>query len=161
MTASAGQGLRRPAGKPDRAWAPTISAVPDKLKRGKTYTATGTQFNGLSQAAGFGDEYETNTNYPLVRITNQATGHVFFARTHDHSSMGVATGSTPVSTHFDVPAGAETGASTLEVVANGIASKKFKVKISRRGRAIPRRQLPGAEAADAAEAAGAEGRRRT
>jgi hypothetical protein len=116
-------------GNPDRAWAPKISALPTKLKRGHTYTVNGTQFNGLSQAAGFGDEYETSTNYPLVRITNNATGHVVYARTHDHSSMGVATGSTPVSTNFDVPAGAETGPSTLQVVANGIASKAMKVKI--------------------------------
>jgi hypothetical protein len=36
---------------------------------------------GLSQAAAFGDEYQTATNYPLVRITNPATGHVFYAKT--------------------------------------------------------------------------------
>jgi len=64
---------------------------------------SGTQFNGLSQAAAFGDEVETATNYPLVRITNNSTGHVFYTRTHDHSTMGVATGNTPVSTNFDVP----------------------------------------------------------
>ena len=45
----------------------------------------------------------TYTNYPLVRITNNNTGHVFYARTHDHSSMGVATGNMAVSTNFDVP----------------------------------------------------------
>jgi hypothetical protein len=116
-------------GAPDPAWAPTISAVPTLLQRGRTYTANGTQFNGLSQAAALGDEFETATNYPLVRITNRATGHVVYARTHDHSSMGVATGITPVYTSFDVPAGAETGASTLQIVANGIASKGVKVKI--------------------------------
>jgi hypothetical protein len=116
-------------GSPQAGWAPTISAVPTTLKRGKTYTVNGTQFNGLSQAAAFGDEFETSTNYPLVRITNKATGHVFYARTHDHSSMGVATGTTPVYTSFDVPAGMEAGASTLQVVANGIASAKVKVKV--------------------------------
>jgi hypothetical protein len=31
---------------------------------------------------------------------------------------------------FDVPAGAETGASTLEVVANGIASASVNVTVS-------------------------------
>ena len=116
-------------GSPQASWAPVISAVSTILKRGKTYTVNGTQFNGLSQAAAFGDEYETSTNYPLVRITSKATGHVFYARTHDHSSMGVATGTTPVYTSFDVPAGMETGASTLQVVTNGIASAKVKVKI--------------------------------
>jgi hypothetical protein len=57
-----------------------------------------------------------------VQITNAASGDVFYARTHDHSSMGVATGTTPVWTFFDVPAGIETGASRLVVIANGLAS---------------------------------------
>jgi hypothetical protein len=84
----------------------------------------------LSQAAAFGDEFETATNYPLVRITNTASGHVFYAKTHDHSTMGVATGNTIVSTNFDVPADMDTGASTLEVVANGIPSKKVSITVN-------------------------------
>jgi hypothetical protein len=43
--------------------------------------------------------------------------------------MGVATGTRAVSTSFDVPAGAETGASNLEVVANGIASNPVTVTV--------------------------------
>ena len=65
-----------------------------------------------------------------MRITNKASGHVFYARTHDHSTMGVATGKTPVSTNFDVPAGMETGASKLEVVANGIPSKPADITVN-------------------------------
>ena len=38
-------------------------------------------------------------------------------------------GTANVSTMFDVPAAAETGASTIEVVANGIASKPKPVTI--------------------------------
>ncbi len=115
-------GLYTPAGQPQASWLPKISQAPKTVTRGKTYAISGTQFNGLSQAMSFGDEFQNATNYPLVRITNKATGHVFYARTHDHSSMGVATGSLVVSTNFDVPSGMETGASTLAVVANGIAS---------------------------------------
>lgn len=118
-----------PTGSPQQSWAPTISSVQSTLTRGSSYKITGTQFNGLSQGVAFGDEYQTPTNYPLVRITNNSTQHVFYARTHDHSSMGVATGSTPVSTHFDVPSTMETGASQLVVVANGIASKPVTVTI--------------------------------
>jgi hypothetical protein len=119
----------RDTGSPNPAWAPTITAVPTQLSPGATYKITGTQFNGLSQANAFGDEMETATNYPLVRITNAASGHVFYARTHDHSTMGVATGSTHVSTKFDVPATIETGAATLVVVANGIPSAPAKVTV--------------------------------
>ena len=36
----------------------------------------------------------------------------------------------PVSTNFDVPAGTETGASTLEVVANGIPSKPVSITVN-------------------------------
>jgi hypothetical protein len=117
-----GDAVYRSTGKYKAAWQPTISNAPTSVSRGSTYAISGTQFNGLSQANAFGDELMTATNYPLVRITNTASGHVFYARTHDHSTMAVATGSATVSTSFDVPAGMETGASKLEVVANGIPS---------------------------------------
>jgi hypothetical protein len=116
-------------GKYQSSWAPKITSFPATVTRGSTYKISGQQFNGLSQAASFGDEFTTATNYPLVRITNQSTGHVFYARTHGHSTMGVATGTTKVSTNFDVPAGMETGASTLVVVANGIPSKSVSITV--------------------------------
>jgi hypothetical protein len=121
--------LYTPVGNPLAAWAPTIAAVPASLTRGQTSTLTGTQLNGLSQGASYGDELSSATNYPLVRLTNNASGHVFYCRTHDHSSMGVATGTAPVSTKFDVPAGAETGAAMLVVIANGIASAPVPVTV--------------------------------
>ncbi len=124
-----GDAVYRYKGTVNPAWAPAITSVPAQLSRGTTYKITGTQFNGLSQANAFGDEFQTNTNYPLVRITNTASGAVFYARTHDHSTMGVATGTTPVSTMFDVPPKAPTGASTLVVVANGIPSTPVDVTI--------------------------------
>jgi len=110
-------------------WQPTISAFPSTITRGSTYSISGTQFNGLSQAAAFGDELQTATNYPLVRITNNQTKHVFYARTHGHSTMGVATGSATVSTNFDVSPATETGASSLAVVANGIPSAAVSVTV--------------------------------
>jgi hypothetical protein len=122
-------GLYTPSGAPQAGWAPTITTVPSAITRGQTYSLTGTQLNGLSEAAAYGDEFNAATNYPLIRITNVATGHVFYARTHGHS-MGVATGATPVTTMFDVPAGTETGASQLVVVANGIASAAVNVTVS-------------------------------
>ena len=119
----------RPSGTYQQAWQPTISSCPTTVTRGSSYKISGTQFNGLSQAAAFGDEVQTATNYPLVRITNYASGHVFYARTHDHSTMGVATGSKMVSTNFDVPANMETGAGMLEVVANGIPSAPVAITV--------------------------------
>ncbi len=119
------------SGTPNPSWAPTISSSPATVTPGGTnYPISGTQFNGLSQAVSYGDDYQAATNFPLVRITNNATGHVFYARTHNHSTMAVATGSATVSTEFDVPASIESGASTLVVVANGIASSSVAVNVS-------------------------------
>jgi hypothetical protein len=118
-----------PKGSYQSAWAPNVSQFPDTVTRGKTYSISGTQFNGLSQGATYGDDAQMASNYPLVRITNDNTGHVFYARTHDHSTMAVATGSKSVSTNFDVPKNMETGSSHLEVVANGIPSTPVVVTV--------------------------------
>lgn len=107
---------------PNDAWRPTITTWPSGVFTGQTYSIAGTQFNGLSHGSAYGDDSTNNTNYPLVRITNNATGHVRYCKTHDHSTMAVATGSLPVSTSFDVPADIELGPSMVEVVCNGIAS---------------------------------------
>ena len=65
-------------------WVPVISSVPNTLVAGRSCTLKGERLNGLSQGAAYGDDAQAATNYPLVRITNRATGHVFHARTHDH-----------------------------------------------------------------------------
>ena len=121
--------LYTPTGVPNKAWKPAITSVPATLTHGNSYTISGTQFNGFSAGTAYGDDAQMATNYPLVRITNQSTQHVFYARTHNHSSMGIATGDAIVSTTFDVPAKIETGPSQLVVVANGIASAAKNVTI--------------------------------
>ncbi|MDP9111665.1 MAG: hypothetical protein M3M96_08535 [Candidatus Eremiobacteraeota bacterium] len=114
---------------PDQSIAPSISAVPSTISHGNTYTVSGLRFNGFTQANAYGDDAQAATNYPLVEIVNAATGHVFFARTHDHSSMAVAS-QAAVSTRFDVPSGIELGASKLFVIANGIKSTPVSVTVN-------------------------------
>jgi hypothetical protein len=121
--------LYKPVGGALASWAPSITTAPANITRGGSYQLSGTQLNGLSQACSYGDEFGCATNYPLVRITNTATGHVTYARTHGFT-LGVATGAAIVTTMFDVPATTETGASTLVVVANGIASQPSSVVVS-------------------------------
>jgi hypothetical protein len=113
-------------------WTPTISSWPAIVARGGSgYVVAGTLFNGMSQGAAYGDDAQSATNYPLVRIVNNKSRHVCFARTHDHSSMGISRPGDPGSTHFDVPAGApptgarpcEPGASKLQVIVNGVPSR--------------------------------------
>jgi Abnormal spindle-like microcephaly-assoc'd, ASPM-SPD-2-Hydin len=117
-----------PLGSPNSSWAPVISTVPSSLAAGSTYSISGTQFNGLSQGAYYGDDVQGATNYPLVRITNTSTSHVFYARTTNPSNSSVAPGNS-VSANFTVPASIETGASSLVVVANGIASEAVSVTV--------------------------------
>jgi hypothetical protein len=108
-----------PDGALDPSWKPVIAGVTDHGDG--TFTLTGTQLNGISEGANYGDDAEMSTNYPLVRLTG-ARGQVYYARTYHWTSTGVATGDTPVSTDFTLPAGVPTGHYSLVVVANGIAS---------------------------------------
>ena len=119
------------SGSPQDAWRPVITSAPSVLGVGDTYPISGNLFNGLSGGAAYGDDAQMATNYPLVRITNNGSGHVFYLRTHDHSRMGVeAVGDAEViSTNFDVPSGLEMGASELVVVTNGIPSANFAVNV--------------------------------
>ena len=84
--------------------------------------------SGMSQGSAFGDEVQDATNNPLLRITNLGSHHVLYSRTHDHSSMAVAS-EHETSTVFDVPTTQEPGLSHLEVVANGVASEPVTVYV--------------------------------
>jgi hypothetical protein len=111
-------------------WEPVVLFTPIFLDRGHSYPIFGFHFNGVSQGAAYGDDVQAATNFPLVRITNLISGHVQYSRTHDHSSMAVASDDL-VSTHFDVPAVQEPGISKLEVVTNGVASDPVFVFVTR------------------------------
>lgn len=118
--------LYQPDGAPTDAWRPTITSV-TAIGGGLNpvnYTLQGTQLNGLSQANIYGDDCYCSTNYPIVRLLNQGTGHVYFARSSGFSTMGVATGASAQSCTFNV-AGIPDGTYNLTVVANGISSHVY------------------------------------
>jgi hypothetical protein len=117
-------------GTPNPSWRPSITALSSMtLAPGSTYTVSGKQLAGLDPGATYGDDVQDNTNFPLVRITNSATGVVTYARTSDWTSVSVNPG-TSSSTKFTVPSSTPAGKSTLVVVANGIASPPATVTIS-------------------------------
>ncbi len=80
------------------------------------------QLNGNSYGAVYGDDAESSSNYPIVYLKN-ATGQVFFARTFDFSTLGLRTGTTPMSTRFVLPRGLPGGSYSLFVNAVGISSE--------------------------------------
>ena len=78
-----------------------ITSAPATIDPSSTVNVSGTQFNGLSQAMSYGDDYMAATNYPLVRVRNRNTETVRYCRTANHTTpvgagtvpaMGVATG---------------------------------------------------------------------
>jgi hypothetical protein len=119
-----------PVGKPKAAWLPKITNVATSLSVGSTKNAiAGKNFNGFDLGGYYGDDSQSATNYPIVRITNTNTGDVCFGRSYNFSTMGVFnTGK--MHADFDIPSGCETGASTLQVIVNGIASAGTAVTLS-------------------------------
>jgi hypothetical protein len=122
------------SGSPDPSWAPTNISVPSTLVLNHSYTLSGTQLNGLSQAVSYGDDAGMATNYPIVRLTNPSNGQVQYLRSYNFSSMGVATGTIvpdDVQTcTIDIPTNLATGSWNLEVIANGIPSNSVSVQIA-------------------------------
>jgi hypothetical protein len=111
-----------PVGNVTEKWLPVVSSVSTSLTVGSTNNAiSGTNFNGSSQGGAYGDDAQMSTNWPLVRITNNNTGDVCYAKSHDFSTMGVWTTGT-TNAEFDIPNTCETGASKLQAVVNGLAS---------------------------------------
>ena len=120
-----------PSGTFNSAWQPVISSLSSTtLAPGNSYTVSGSQLNGLSQGAAYGDDVQSATNFPIVRITNDGTSHVFYARSFGPSNSSIAPG-VAVTAHFQVPPSGsiETGASHLVVIANGIPSASVAVTV--------------------------------
>lgn len=117
-----------PSGSPEPSWRPVILSI--KQDASGTFTLTGTQLNGISEGAAYGDDAQMATNYPIIKLMNPKNGTVYFARTFDWSSTGVATGSTKVTTEFTLPPSIATGIYRLSVIANGISSKTVCVQVS-------------------------------
>ncbi|MGH8118195.1 MAG: hypothetical protein ACREP0_04585 [Rhodanobacteraceae bacterium] len=117
-----------PVGKPKPKWEPVVMSTPRVLAPGQSYELSGIRLSGMSQGAAYGDDDQSSTNFPLVRITNLRTGHVFYSQTSD---FRVAVDSDQISsTRFEVPADQEPGPSQLQVVADGIASRPVTVFIA-------------------------------
>jgi hypothetical protein len=110
-----------PAGTANPAWLPTITKVPATLTPGKKAKLTGTQLEGVADGGKYGDDAQMAENYPIIRVTNTSSGDVCFATTTKFSAKAAT---------FELPkSGCSTGASTLEVVVNGIASTPSDVTI--------------------------------
>ncbi|MEP7168681.1 MAG: PKD-like domain-containing protein, partial [Bacteroidota bacterium] len=107
-----------PGSGPLAAGKPTIANIAQTSCT--TFSITGTLFNGISQGACYGDDWQMATNYPLVRLTSGS--NVYYARTANWNRTGVMTGALADTAQFTTPAGLAAGTYSLVVVANGISS---------------------------------------
>jgi len=62
--------IYQPSGGPAPAWKPVIRSI--SYDADGSLHITGTQLNGLSQGAAFGDDAQMDSNYPLVRFTDSS-----------------------------------------------------------------------------------------
>jgi Kelch motif len=121
-----------PDGAPQEAWRPTIGSITahETPHHVDYFLLHGTQLNGLSQANTYGDDCYPATNYPIVRLTDLKTHKVYYCRSYDFSTMGVATGAVVQSARFNV-GNIPDGSYDVSVVANGISSHSATLCYSR------------------------------
>ncbi len=121
-------------GTSDPSWAPVITGFPSAMIVGHSYTITGQRLNGISSGASYGDDAQMATNYPIVQLTERATGKVRFLRSYDFSTMGIAKAgdTTTAACQVQVPTDLDEGTYDMVVVANGIASASVSVQLGTR-----------------------------
>ncbi len=112
-----------PDGSPLAAGQPVVNGIVENADG--SYHLTGRIFNGISAGAAYGDDWQMDSNYPLVRMTNTSGGSVYYARTHGWNSTGVMTGGQTVTTEMTLPSLLPAGTYNAVVVANGNASAPF------------------------------------
>ncbi len=109
-----------PGNLPLAAGKPTIDTI---TQAACNFMITGTLFNGISQGAAFGDDWQMATNYPVVSLI--ANGHTWYARTTRWNRTGIQTGTLPDTAYFTVPSTIAPGNYALLLSANGISSDTF------------------------------------
>jgi hypothetical protein len=115
----------KPTGKQIEVGKPAVKKKIIKNGDG-SYTMTGFRFNGISEGAAYGDDWQMATNYPIVRLT--AGTRVYYARTFNWNHTGVQTGTLADTAEFTLPSGLPKGTYSLEVIANGISSNPITFK---------------------------------
>jgi hypothetical protein len=127
-----------PQGAPPDSALPMITGV--VANGGGSYTLTGTQLNGQSAGAAYGDDAQMNENYPIVRLQTALPHNaicnplakmcrVYYARTSNWSSVAVGGGTTPQTVNFTLPAGIPSGNYLLTVTGAGITSPPFTLAV--------------------------------
>ena len=112
--------LYNPSGTKESSWWPTISTI--SAPSGGVFTLSGTQLNGLTNGANYGDDAKMTTSYPIVFLTDNAgSGNVYYARTSHFSRMtpSPSAAGTSQTCEFTLPPGIPNGEYTVHVSTSG------------------------------------------
>ena len=120
-----------PEGSAKASLRPTIADV--QYEGEGVFKLTGSQLNGQSAGAAYGDDDQMDSNYPLVRFTaTDGSGKVFYGKTTNWSSVAVGSGAGANETvNFTLSAAmTKPGRYSMEVVGAGIASAPSFIEIT-------------------------------
>jgi hypothetical protein len=93
------------------------------------FTLTGWQLNGQSAGSAYGDDVQSDENYPIVRLIN-SSGNVYYSRTTNWSSVGVGMGSGSETVNFRLNSALTPGNYSLVVSGAGMSSYPISIHIS-------------------------------
>jgi hypothetical protein len=114
-----------PSGSTNPAYLPVIENV---THDDGVFTLSGRQLNGPSDASAYGDDSQSNENYPIIRLQD-SNGLVFYCRSRDWTSTNV--GSIPhESVKFTLNPAVTPGVYQLTVSAGGVSSAPFVIRIT-------------------------------
>jgi hypothetical protein len=107
---------------------PVINSV--VYNGGGLFTLSGKQINGQSSGSGYGDDVESDENYPIIRLQNLA-GNVYYCRTTNWSTVGVDGGGNVIqSVNFTLNSAITPGNYVLYLTGSGIPSFPMFVNIT-------------------------------
>jgi Kelch motif len=108
-----------PSGSAPNRLRPRIEGI--SYDGGGVFTLSGQQLNGQSAGSSYGDDAESDENYPVVWLTGK-DGSVAFGRTTHWTTTDVSTGVLRQSVKFTLPAGLTPGVYQITVSGAGIKS---------------------------------------
>ena len=109
---------------------PAYLPVIERVTRGDdgVFTLTGRQLNGPSDASAYGDDAQSNENFPIVRL-QASNGLVFYCRSRDWTSTNVG-GIPHESVKFTLNPAVTPGVYQLIVSAGGLSSSPVAFRVT-------------------------------
>lgn len=106
---------------------PSVSYFPSTVRTNDIVDLVGTTLNGIHEGSLQGDDAQSRSNFPVVRLTNKQTNRVVFARTFDFTYRGIKPGRES-SCKVDM-ANVPPGEYAMQVIANACPSSPVTVNV--------------------------------